>query len=185
MKQKITEILLAVGFDADYFKQQALQTGFKKRERTLKAIDFVIMLLLNCSKKVMSYNVMAASLATAKQPSVTKQALHPVMNTTAFMSFVQKVFADILNARFLGQSPAEKPFFRRIIIHDSSVIGLPQRLFKIFGGVKNATTQFANARIQFVLDLLSHHIESYKIGCYKENDQKAAPQLLVKKGFGA
>lgn len=108
MKRTIEDLLHAAGFNNDYFREQAFLTKFKQRERVLKAIDYVIMILINVPKQMMSYNAMAASLVTTEDRSVTRQALQPVMKTKEFVAFMEKIFSDILNMRLAGQTPEKK-----------------------------------------------------------------------------
>ena len=72
--------------------------------------------------------------------------------------------------------------FNRIIVQDSTIIRLPQRLFGVFSGVANASSKVCNARIQGVYDILNERFISFSIDPYSKNDLEAAPELLLEKG---
>jgi hypothetical protein len=57
-----------------------------------------------------------------------------------------------------------------ILIQDSTIIRLPNKLYEIFSGVKNSLSTVCNARIQGVYDLLSGKFVSFSIDTYSEND---------------
>ena len=59
---------------------------------------------------------------------------------------------------------------------------MPKRLFNLFSGVSNATSQVANARIQFAFDLLNERVTYLCVDPYSSNDLKKACCLHVKKG---
>src|SRR5690606_39172859 len=71
---------------------------------------------------------------------------------------------------------------RRVLVADSTVIGLPASLACEFPGASNQTGQTqAAARIQTVLDLLTGTFVAFQLGSFRDNDQKAAgwiPDLL-------
>ena len=72
--------------------------------------------------------------------------------------------------------------YKRIIIQDSTIINLPQRLFSIFSGISNGHVQVANARIQIALDILANIFIHFSLDSYSTNDIKAANQLPIQQG---
>ena len=72
--------------------------------------------------------------------------------------------------------------FTRIIVQDSTVIRLPERLYSIFSGVKNAHKTACNARVQGVYDILAGRLLHYSIDPYSRNDLAAALDFSAQPG---
>jgi hypothetical protein len=72
--------------------------------------------------------------------------------------------------------------FKRILVQDSTIVRLPDKLYEIFSGVKNASTTVCNARIQGVYDLISGTFISFSIDPYSENDLFVANKIEVNEG---
>ena len=72
--------------------------------------------------------------------------------------------------------------YKRILIQDSTIIRLPNKLYEIFSGVRNATTTVCNARIQGVYDLISGRFTTFSIDPYSVNDLKAVNTIDVQEG---
>jgi hypothetical protein len=67
-------------------------------------------------------------------------------------------------------------------VQDSTIIRLPNKLYEIFSGSKNATATVCNARIQGVYDLISCSFTSFSIDTYSENDLSVADKIEVMEG---
>ena len=76
---------MLLGFNENYFNTLASVTLFKKRIRILKPFDYLSGLFENANKAIVSYNTLAASIGQVYQKTVSKQALHQVMNTSSFL----------------------------------------------------------------------------------------------------
>jgi Transposase DDE domain len=170
-----------MGLAAEQLNDLAHEMNFKKRKSVLKATDLIILLLSVCMTETISYNAMASTLATLSEQTITvsKVAVFKALRKKALIPYLQKVFWELLNT----DSNRNKLYiqFNRIIIQDSTIIRLPQRLFAIFSGVKNAVTQVATARIQIAIDLVSNTLERFAIDWYSRNDITVAAFLRVQK----
>lgn len=136
-------------------------------------IDYVMVLLFNATNAVMSYNTFAGSLAQDPAKSVSKQAMHKAMARKSFVNFFEQFFSDVLFSKLSLDSADLRKKFHRIIIQDSTIIKLPERLFNQFSGVKNGFAQVANARLQFALNLLSNNLVHFSLDSYSTNDLSA------------
>lgn len=182
MKIKIAAMFHKMGFSADVLNTIAKDNNFKKRNRILDAFDFLFVLLVNASKEIVSYNTMASTLALQKDKAVSKQALHQAMNNLFFLNFINQIFDQLLTTK-LGIASIRSQFgFQRIIIQDSTIIKLPNRLASIYSGVKNGSAQVVNARLQYAFDTLRNYSVFFALNSYKTNDVKAASALPVEKG---
>ncbi len=171
-----------LGFTKGYLNRIAFETGFIKRVRKLEGLDYLSVLLASVAKEVVSYNVMASTLASTFNKSVFKQSLHKAMRKEAFDAFICRIFNEILQSKLSIAKNGIKCRFRRIIIQDSTIVKLPSRLFQYFSGVKNKTAQVANARLQLALDIKTNLFTLFSIDPYSVNDLLAASQLSIRKG---
>jgi len=171
-----------LGFTEDYVNSIAIATGFVKRFRKLSGLDYLIILLHNVAKEIVSYNTMASTFSENIDKSVFRQALHKAMSKGAFIVFIKRIFNELLQSKLGIADNKLKSKFKRIILEDSTIIKLPQRLFEYYSGVRNQTTQVANARVQLAIDLLSNVFSLFSIDPYSINDLSAAHCLPVNKG---
>jgi hypothetical protein len=145
-----------LGFSKDKLNRMAVETGFIERFRDLDGLDYVLAPILNVTKEVVSFNIMASTFLGNANKSVSKQAMHTAMSKNAFIDFIDEIFNELIQIK-LGVSHSKlKSKFKRIIIQDSTIIKLPKRLFEKYSGVKNQSRQVANARVQVALDILTY-----------------------------
>ena len=176
---KNINILHNLGFNESYVNSMAIVTGFIKRFRKLNGLDYVIILLHNVAKEIVSYNTMASTFSDNIDKSVFRQALHKAMSKPAFIVFINRVFNELLQSKLGIANPKLKSKFKRILIEDSTIIKLPQRLFEHYSGVRNQTTQVANARVQLAIDLLSNVFSLFSIDSYSINDLSVLSKACV------
>lgn len=72
--------------------------------------------------------------------------------------------------------------FKRILVQDSTIIKLPEKLFVLFSGVRNAYKQVCNARIQGIYDLISGHFIKFSIDPYYKNDLSVSNDIEIEPG---
>ena len=83
-----------LGFTKGYLNRIAFETGFIKRVRKLEGLDYLSVLLASGEKEVVSYNVMASTLAITFNKSVFKQSLHKSMRKVAFEAFICRIYNE-------------------------------------------------------------------------------------------
>ena len=81
-----------LGFTEHSVNSMAIDTGFIKRFRKLNGLDYLIILLYNVAKDIVSYNTMASTFLDNTDKSVFKQALHKAMSKPAFVGFSRNYF---------------------------------------------------------------------------------------------
>lgn len=100
---------------------------------------------------------------------------------SGFNSFLQEVLQQ-LAARLVGPKVPTDPAlkaFDRIVVQDSTVIGLPARLADIFPGVRNQTGKaISGMRVQAFFDLLTEDCLHFSMSPFTRNDQKASADIL-------
>ncbi|MDP3929896.1 MAG: IS4 family transposase [Bacteroidota bacterium] len=168
--EKITNLFIALGLDVDYFNHVAANTKFKSRFRVMNGIDYVLVLLINISNTVISYNTLASSFINNPTKSISKQALHKALSKKTFVKFIEQIINDLLLSKLTTSKGDLRSRFKRIIIQDSTIIKLPKRLFPDYSGVKNGFVQVANARLQFALNLLTNSLIHFSLDSYSVND---------------
>lgn len=85
-------------------------------------------------------------------------------------------------AKLVGSSKSIDPNlrgFNRIIVQDSTIIGLPTHMVDHFPGASNHTGKpTAGMRVQAFFDLLSESCLHFSISAFTRNDQKASADIL-------
>jgi hypothetical protein len=129
---------------------------------------------------VVSFNKLAAGIASQFNIIVSKQAVHKALSGTAFSAFFDEFFSLIVAKKLCDQGLRQ--VYNRIIIQDSTIIKLPKRLFSHFSGVKNQSAQVTNARIQLALNLSNHSLTHFSLDAYRKSDIRSAKELPIEKG---
>jgi len=173
-----------LGIDNDTLFDIAYNSGLIKRKRAIHPADLLFSLCLESSTGTVSHNDVAAHLESSTGICVSKVAIWKKINCCCVEFFKGVLEAMILNkvAKGVCHGKNLSPVFNRVIVQDSTIIRLPQRLFNVFSGVANASSKVCNARIQGVYDILNERFISFSIDPYSKNDLEAAPELLPEKG---
>ena len=135
-------------------------------------------------KGTVSYNDLAAQISNATDCDASRQAYFYRTTDKTVEFFKQILAAVIKNKHQLTDLSILnlRDRFKRVLIHDSTIIRLPDEFYEIFSGVKNALATVCNARIQGVYDLLSGDFISFSIDPYSKNDLIAAPEIQIQEG---
>jgi hypothetical protein len=157
-----------------------LQTCQKK----ISASDYLLFMCEESIKGTVSYNDLAAKISCAVGSEASRQAFYYRTKEAAVEFFKQVLMAVMKYKHPLNGADIAglKLIAKRILIQDSTIIRLPNKLYEIFSGVKNSLSTVCNARIQGVYDLLSGKFVSFSIDTYSENDLKVADRIDVHEG---
>lgn len=162
----------------------ACQTGFIKRKRLIHPLEFLSAVCLTSATGIASYNDIAAHIDADSGLVVSRQAIWKKV-TGACEEFFKKVLAVAMANRIHGyaiEGLSLRSTFKRILIEDSTIIGLPIRLFPDFSGVANGQAKVCNARVQCIYDLRSGQFVRFSIDPYSKNDLEAASELVLQEG---
>ena len=170
-----------IGLSTEIINQISFQTGFIKRSRKIKAVDFLIYMITESVRGCVSCNDLAATIQFEAGTMASRQAYHNKMSD-ASLRFFETILAILMRSNTHTVTPLRFRQFKRILIQDSTVIKLPSKLMDIFSGVRNASVKVCNARIQCVYDLLSGSFTHWSIHSYRKNDLSVANELQVKAG---
>ncbi len=179
------DLLACAGLSRDKVRQLAFETGFCERASgKISAPDFLIHLCLQSVTGVVSYNDLAARIEVHTGVTASRQAYWERMDESCvrfFQSILERIMLSKCNPDEVHAFNRQGRF-KRILLHDSTIIKLPLGLFKAFSGVKNAHRAVCNARIQGIYDLLSGKFVQFSIDPYSKNDLASTLEIPVQAG---
>ena len=113
--------------------------------------------------------------------NITKPGLLKRVNREGTVELFKEVLKSCLLQSINNKNdfPALRLRFGRVIIQDSTILQLSNRLFEVFFGIKNATSTKTLIRIQFSIDILNNNFIAFSIDSYKENDLASASKIEV------
>jgi hypothetical protein len=183
-KSDFLALLDAMDIDADQIENIATDSGFRMRKGLVGPADILYAICCQSTHGTVSFNDLAAKIDAETSVSVSRQAIAKKTGKESCVNFLKKILALVIIKRIGKQevdSLRQARKFKRVLVQDSTIIGLPARLFGFFSGVSNAHTSVCNCRIQCVYDLLSESFIYFTIDPYTKNDLKAAPELIIEK----
>ena len=161
----------------------AKQSGFRERKsRKISPLNFVLALVAMASKGALSLGKEARLIGFLANLEISRQAVHKcARKTTAFMTLV---LLKLLELKAYGPVGRDVPkclrSFQRVLIVDSTSIGLPKALAPFFPGASNQTgSKQAQLKIQAYYDLLNESFLEFSLSSFRKNDQAASKDILV------
>jgi hypothetical protein len=183
-KSDFLALLNAMNIKADQIEKIATDTGFLIRKSLVEPADILYAICCQSTHGTVSFNDLAAKIDAETTVSVSRQAIAKKTGKESCVDFLKKILALVIISR-IGKEEIDllrkAGKFKRVLVQDSTIIGLPVRLFGFFSGVSNAHSSVCNARIQCVYDLITETFVCFTIDPYTKNDIKAAPELSIKK----
>ena len=169
----------------EVIRRIAYETKFVERYwKKISPEDFVDYLCSESVKGTVSYNDLAAKIAVEEGHSASRQAYFDRMDDDCIL-FFKRILEEVMKTKYdteeLTDSESVKGY-KRILIQDSTIVRLPQKLFEVYSGVKNAGAIACNARIQGVYDLLAGNFVYFSIDTYTRNDLAAVFDFTLQKG---
>ena len=181
-KNSAVSVFTAAGLNSKVVNSIARKTGFSKRGGgKIDATDFITHFCAESTRGTVSNNDLAATLNSETDVSVSRQACWDRIDNECLL-FFQAILEVLILSKLEKKTRTLCPFFKRILIQDSTIIQLPARLFDAFSGVKNATTTTCNARIQGIYDLCSGRFTHFSIDPYSKNDLSVASDIQTEPG---
>jgi len=161
----------------------ARQTLFCRRQpRKIDPVAFLLGLCLWAAQPIPSLRRAAAFIGLYAGRTISKQNIAKRFQVPA-VCFVRAALAVIL-AR-LAQRNARLPQgvfarFRRLLVQDSTAVGLPATLAARFPGNANGRGQaLAVLKIQCIDDVLAERFLQWYLTSFRVNDQQAAADILA------
>lgn len=164
-------------------RQLARQSGFAQRTaKKLTPLLFVKATVLLVSQSAVSLRRWAILVGVLGSLTLSKQALWERLGASA-VAFLQQVLAAALGWRAglsLAKLPQALRSFKRVLVQDSTTVGLSATLAQAFpGGCNQHGAQGGQLRIQAVVDLLSQRFLHFGLSHFRRNDQAAALDVMA------
>ena len=165
------------------FTALAKQSGFRERKsRKISPLNFVLALVAMASKGALSLGKEARLIGFLANLEISRQAVHKcARKATAFMTLV---LLKLLELKAYGPVGRDVPkclrCFQRVLIVDSTSIGLPEALAPFFPGASNQTgSKQAQLKIQAYYDLRNESFVHFSLSSFRKNDQAASKDILA------
>jgi hypothetical protein len=152
---------------------------FRRSPRKLSLEAFVQSLLCSLGSSHYSLHHWAAQLSALQTTLFSKQALHRRCNQR-LLDFLHLTLGAVLGHLSRADCPTEfLGLFKRVLLHDSTVLKLHPSLAEYFPGCGNqCATPMAGTRIQAIFDLCSQRWIHFQLGASKDSDQKDSALVL-------
>ena len=165
------------------FTALAKQSGFRERKsRKISPLNFVVALLAMASKGALSLGKEARLIGFLANRSISRQAVQKcAKKATAFMTLVLMRLLELKAYGPVGRAvPNCMRSFERVLIADSTSIGLPKVLAPFFPGASNQTgSKQAQLKIQAYYDLRNESFVDFSLSSFRKNDHAASKDILA------
>lgn len=143
------------------------------RERKVTAINFIKAFCLITFYNVCSLRIIATTLGTIANVTISKQALSKRI-TPEFVNFFREVLFSLITKLSTFKKEAEKgvfSVFNRVLLQDSTNISLPKRLAKFYPGSQNQSKKpTATLKMQATYDAKSENFVTFLLSPFTRND---------------
>ena len=160
----------------------AHKTGFKKRKaKKIQPKKLLQSLCATALNSQISLNILANKISLLNGEKVSKQALGKRFNDQCLDFINHALFVAINNVAQTNSLVNNGGFaaFKRVLIQDSTILKLPDKLVDEFPGSNNQTgKKKAGIRLQTVYDLLHERFVYFDPAPFCRNDQAAACDIL-------
>ncbi len=175
---------LADVFNVDKIREIAFESEFARRIwKKISPENYFSYICLESVKGTVSYNDLSEAVGLSTGEHASRQAYWERTKNKADI-FMQKILEELIKEKHstFDLKILSGCGFKRILVQDSTIIHLPEKLFITYSGVKNAYKQVCNARIQGTYDLMSGHFIKFSIDPYSKNDQSVSSMIEVESG---
>jgi hypothetical protein len=158
----------------------ARRTGAVRRSaRKLPVEDLLLALVALCAGTCLRLERLTSVVKLVLGLSYSKQALYKRLRC-GLDRFLLAVCVELFSRQTMGAQTCTGAFahFNRVLVHDSTAVGLPERFKTVFKGSGNQRVQTASLKIQLVMDLLNGAIGQVNLSGFTRNDQAAASDIL-------
>lgn len=167
----VTQIIKKVNtvFSPDFLDGIARETKFIKRERVIKAKEFLTHHLFSeLENGTSSLDDLLTEFDKSKL-TITKQGLNK-RYTQESCNFIQRILEELIQFSTDENKLVLKsiPFIKNILVTDSSTINLNKQLKGMFPGLRN---HGATLKLQAVMDAVNYQFHSLELRPSRENDQ--------------
>jgi Transposase DDE domain len=160
----------------------ARHTGFCRRQpKKLPPLTFIESCCLLLVEQTVSFRRWAILIGTLINQTYSKQSLFERMSGRA-ANFVRSVVLSLVSHLSSGRQRVVSPVldvFQRVLIQDSTILTLPEKLARFFPGSRNEHgSQGGMIRVQGCYDLKHERFVHFSHGAFTRNDQALAAEVL-------
>ena len=183
MSKKLFKGLSSV-LNVSKIREAAFESGFARRIwKKISPENYFSYICIESVKGTVSHNDLSEAVGLSAGEYASRQAYWERTKNKADI-FMQKILEELIREKHsnFDLKILTACSFKRILVQDSTIIRLPEKLFTAYSGVKNAYKQVCNARIQGTYDLISGHFIKFSIDPYSKNDQSVSSIIEVEPG---
>jgi hypothetical protein len=163
-----------------------IDVGFiRRRPRKIEPLQLLKAFCMLLPGSCPSLRALATVLSVLCSEAVSKQAVAKRIGRP-WVEFLKQMLALLL-CRRLDLRPVEALFapFKRVLLHDSSVLPLPSVMAPYYKGSRDRTGRaYAQAKVQAILDIKNRSYLHCAVTDFTCNDQRAAADVLKLVGPG-
>lgn len=165
------------------FEEHVLRSGFKRRKaRKISGRDLLVSFILMAMQGKNTFQHWSEQLGLLLGTTVSRQAIWKRVNDR-LTRFLMSVMFDVLSehtrtAHSQATGLVGPGRYARILVQDSTVIGLPDALSQFFPGSVSRGKKKALLKIQAVYDLLGDRFVHFGLTPYTDNDQSRSKDIL-------
>lgn len=163
---RIISNLFKTVLSEDLIDQIAVKTGFQKRNREMKPLGIVSVLMMGCMEiNVTTLERMCSFLSKWFDICILPQSLQSIINREESVKFINQIMGEVMTyevekvlKKIYGKRKiCISKLFPRILLQDSTVISLPATLQRIFRGYGGAASTAA-VKIDLIYDMVCNTI---------------------------